>query len=108
MDFDEIYAELLKRSRRSLVSAPPVRVPPFLLFYFCAVLHVEHIFCRLRVLALFDPISLQLWRMMVDSLPSLKIQTMKKSISMPLIQRAPRKLRTLRQELQRVSLVHGI
>jgi hypothetical protein len=79
MDFDEIYAELLKRSRPSLVSAPPVRVPPILPFISASVYFgVKHIFCRLRVLARFDPISLQ--RTMVDSLPSPKIQMMKKSI----------------------------
>ncbi len=28
MDFEEIYSELVKRTRRSLVSAPPVRSSP--------------------------------------------------------------------------------
>ena len=30
MEFDEIYSELMKRSRPSLVSAPPVRVSSFI------------------------------------------------------------------------------
>ena len=76
LEFDEIFSELIKFSRPSLVSAPPVSLPIFSSF------HIK-MYCRHTAWALFAPTTTTRMMTTAGYPPMLAIQTTKESLLIP-------------------------
>ena len=80
MEFDEIFNELTKRSRPSLVSAPPVS---FLYFFVSSYSDILPLF-RQKVLVPYAPLTTTRTRMMTTAVypPIMAFQTTKETLPM--------------------------